>query len=65
MTTTVTISKTIQIRQYEPLTVTITRTLEDKDDTAENRQKLYRVVGAQVKKTLDGEVERYSANQEE
>ena len=53
MSTSITVSKTIQVKQFEPLTVTITRTLDDSNDTLENRKKLYSTVGAQVKKVLD------------
>ena len=59
MSTSVTISKTVQVSQYEPLTVTITRTIDDGNDTDENRKKLYSSVGAQVKKVLDLEIRRY------
>lgn len=59
MSTSITVSKTIQIKQFEPLTVTITRTLDDSNDTLENRKKLYSTVGAQVKKVLDLETRRY------
>lgn len=60
MSTTVTISKTIQLKQYEPLTVTITRTIDDSNDTVENRKKLYNSVGIQVKKLIDKESKRYA-----
>ena len=59
MSTSITVSKTIQVKQFEPLTVTITRTLDDSNDTLENRKKLYSTVGAQVKKVLDLETRRY------
>lgn len=59
MSTSITVSKTIQVKQFEPLTVTITRTLDDGNDTLENRKKLYSTVGAQVKKVLDLETRRY------
>jgi hypothetical protein len=59
MSTSITVSKTIQVKQFEPLTVTITRTLDDSNDTLENRKKLYSTVGAQVKKVLDLETKRY------
>lgn len=59
MSTSITVSKTIQLKQFEPLTVTITRTLDDSNDTLENRKKLYSTVGAQVKKVLDLETKRY------
>nr|DAY69249.1 MAG TPA: hypothetical protein [Caudoviricetes sp.] len=59
MSTSITVSKTIQVKQFEPLTVTITRTLDDSSDTLENRKKLYSTVGAQVKKVLDLETRRY------
>lgn len=59
MSTSITVSKTIQAKQFEPLTVTITRTLDDSNDTLENRKKLYSTVGAQVKKVLDLETRRY------
>lgn len=59
MSTSITVSKTIQLKQFEPLTVTITRTLDDSNDTLENRKKLYSTVGAQVKKVLDLETRRY------
>ena len=59
MSTSITVSKTIQVKQLEPLTVTITRTLDDSNDTLENRKKLYSTVGAQVKKVLDLETRRY------
>lgn len=60
MSTTVTISKTIQLKQYEPLTVTITRSIDDSNDTEENRKKLYNSVGLQVKKLIDKERRRYA-----
>lgn len=60
MSTTVTISKTTQLKQYEPLTVTITRTIDDSNDTVENRKKLYNSVGIQVKKLIDKESKRYA-----
>lgn len=60
MSTTVTISKTIQLKQYEPLTVTITRSIDDSNDTVENRKKLYNSVGIQVKKLIDKESKRYA-----
>lgn len=59
MSTSITVSKTIQVKQFEPLTVTITRTLDDSNDTLENRKKLYSTVGVQVKKVLDLETKRY------
>ena len=59
MSTSITVSKTIQVKQFEPLTVTITRTLDDSNDTLENRKKLDSTVGAQVKKVLDLETRRY------
>lgn len=59
MSTSITVSKTIQVKQFEPLTVTITRTLDDSNDTLENRKKLCSTVGAQVKKVLDLETKRY------
>lgn len=59
MSTSITVSKTIQVKQFEPLTVIITRTLDDSNDTLENRKKLYSTVGAQVKKVLDLETKRY------
>ena len=59
MSTSITVSKTIQVKQFEPLTVTITRTLDDSNDTLENSTKLYSTVGAQVQKVLDLETRRY------
>lgn len=60
MSTTVTISKTTQLKQYEPLTVTITRSIDDSNDTEENRKKLYNSVGIQVKKLVERERKRYA-----
>ena len=53
----ITISKTIQVRQYEPLTVTIS---EDGDGTtAESRKQLYLTVSKTLKSIIMKEYEKY------
>lgn len=52
-----TITKTVQVRQYEPLTVTVTdsMTVETKEDRAE----LYRKVSSMCEQVLAKEYARY------
>lgn len=57
---TVTISKTVQVRQYEPLTVTVTATSEDDSD----RDALYKDTALAVSKYIKREVARYTEGEE-
>ena len=53
----ITISKTIQVRQYEPLTVTVS---EDGDgSTVEGRKQLYLTVSKTLKSIIMKEYEKY------
>ena len=53
----ITISKTIQVRQYEPLTVTVS---EDGDGTTvEGRKQLYLTVSKTLKSVIMKEYEKY------
>lgn len=53
----ITISKTIQVRQYEPLTVTVS---EDGDGTTvEGRKQLYLTVSKTLKSIIMKEYEKY------
>jgi len=55
----ITISKTIQVNQYEPLTVTVKE--ESKVDSMEEYEKLRKTVGACVSDILAVELDRYKA----
>ena len=53
----ITISKTIQVRQYEPLTVTVSE--EGDGTTAEGRKELYLLVSKTLKSVIMKEYEKY------
>lgn len=53
----ITISKTIQVRQFEPLTVTVTD--EADCDTEQDAKELYEQVGSMVKRIIVREFKRY------
>lgn len=59
---TVTISRTIQIRQYEPVAVTVTErhTPEAGEDPNLIRNEVYNQVAKSVAKYMDRELKRYS-----
>lgn len=59
---TITISRTIQVKQYEPLTVTVTETYqcEEDDDLQEVRNAAYKQVADSVAKYLKREYKRYT-----
>lgn len=54
----ITISKTIQVRQYEPLTVTVSEDMDVK--SSEDRDKLYKKVSTTLYHTISKEYEKYS-----
>jgi hypothetical protein len=60
-TVTVTISRTVQIRQYEPVTVTVSEVHEVKEGetTREVRNSAYNAVSASVVKYVEHEVDNY------
>ena len=53
----ITISKTIQVRQYEPLTVTVSE--EGDGTTVEGRKELYLLVSKTLKSVIMKEYEKY------
>lgn len=55
----ITISKTVQVRQFEPLTVTITESGEVTDN--QSFEQLKEKIGACVADVIATEVERYRA----
>ena len=61
-TVTVTVSRTVQITQYSPVTVTVTEVHEVKEgeSTREVRNSAYNAVSASVVKYVQHEVENYS-----
>jgi hypothetical protein len=63
---TVTISRTIQIRQYEPVTVTVTERheLEEGEDPKVVRLQVYNQIAPDVARFMDKEVKRYSEEEE-
>lgn len=59
---TVEVSKTVQVAQYEPVTVKITETVEveaDSEKAKEVRLKVYTGVTKSVKQFIDNEVLKY------
>lgn len=54
----ITISKTIQVRQYEPLTVTVSEDMDVK--TLEDRDKLYKKVSTTLHQTISKEYEKFN-----
>lgn len=61
-TVTVTVSRTVQLQQYCPATVTVTEVHEVKEgeSTREVRNAAYNAVSASVVKYIEHEVENYS-----
>lgn len=54
----ITISKTIQVRQYEPLTVTVSEDMDVK--TSEDRDKLYKKVSTTLHQAISSEYEKFN-----
>jgi len=61
-TITVTVARTVQIKQYEPVVVTVSETHEVKEGevTREVRNAAYNSVSASVVRYVEHEVENYS-----
>ena len=61
-TVTVTVQRTVQIRQFEPVVVIVSETHEVKDgeNTREVRNAAYNSVSSSVVKYIEHEVENYS-----
>ena len=61
-TVTVTVHRVVQIKQFEPVSVTVSETHEVKDgeSTREVRNAAYNSVSASVVRYIDHEVENYS-----
>jgi CTP:molybdopterin cytidylyltransferase MocA len=61
-TVTVTVQRTVQIRQYEPVVVTVSETHEvlEGESTREVRNAAYNGISASVVKYVEHEVENYS-----
>lgn len=65
-TITVQVSKTIQAKQYEPVTVSVTETVICEDeDAVEVRMETYRAVTQAVHKYVGNEVRKYQAKQKD
>jgi len=62
---TLTVSKTVQIRQYEPVTVTLSEThiLNDDEDIGQVRNQLYLQIGKAVGIYINKEIERYTGEE--
>ncbi|QDH83404.1 hypothetical protein [Achromobacter phage Motura] len=60
---TITVSKTIQTKQFEPLTITIsevhTHKGEDRNELKKVRIKYAKTLSRQIKKLIEGEAEEY------
>ena len=58
----ITVSRTVQVKQYEPVSVTISETIELDDDehVDASRLALYKVVTQNVKRYIENEVNKYS-----
>lgn len=63
----VTVQRTVQVRQYEPVTVTVTETHrpEPGESAKAVRLQVYNQVGASVARFMDHEIARYSENNED
>lgn len=61
-TITVTVTKTVQTAQYEPVTVTVTevREVSSEKDSEETHLKMYTGVTKSVKKFIDNELAKYA-----
>jgi hypothetical protein len=61
-TVTVTIQRTVQIKQYEPVVVIVSETheVQDGETTRDVRNAAYNSVSASVVRYIDHEVENYS-----
>ena len=59
-TLTVTVSKTCQVRQFEPVVVTVSETVEYDDNAAEVRMKTYSNVTKAVTKFMDNEITKWT-----
>lgn len=59
---TVTVSRTCQVRQYEPVTITVTERheLHENEDPRRTRLKIYNQVATHVASFMDKELKRYS-----
>jgi len=57
---TVQVSKTVQVKQYEPVVVTVTETRECRVvDAEQTRDDMYRAVTQSVRKYIDNEQRKY------
>jgi hypothetical protein len=63
---TVTLSRTVQVRQYEPVTVTVTErhVLGEDEATAETRLQVYNQVASDLARFMDKELKRYQEEEE-
>ncbi len=62
MNITISVSRTIQVKQYEPVTVSASETVEcDEDDADEVRLRTYKNVTTAVFKYIENERRKYSA----
>lgn len=61
-TITVTVTKTVQTAQYEPVTVTVTevREVSSEKDSEETHLKMYTACTKSVKKFIDNEMAKYT-----
>lgn len=64
---TVTVSRTVQVTRFEPVTVTVTEVhnLNADDDARSVRRSVYRQIAGDVELMVAKEVERYKASLEE
>lgn len=60
---TIEVSRTVQVAQYEPVTVKVTQQVQvaDDEDEGEARDRTYAAVTKSVKRYIDNEVAKYSA----
>ena len=65
-TISVKVSRTQQVKQYEPVTVEVVHTveLEADEDVEERRLEIYKSVTQAVKKYIDNEVRKYRQKEE-
>ena len=61
----VTVSRTVQIKQYHPSTISVTLTgnLEEGDKFVESRDKLYKAASSSVTKMMNQEIDKYTENE--